>query len=149
MRDMPAFLKICARICLRYAKICRSTGSKCQPLDTTTYEGNFKAIFFLEIFAEIFLFVLLDWNLGEIFRILMLGNLIKSICCLFCMNAAEEVHRFYGSFQLRRKGGRMCLNYQFLSFWLQNPLELAAMQMWAKSNAGLSSVSSISEQCKM
>ena len=149
MRDMPAFLKICARICLRYAKICRSTGSKCQPLDMTTYEGNFFGNFLSWNICRNILVCFARLEPGEIFRILMLGNLIKSICCLFCMNATEEVHRFYGSFQLRRKGGRMCLNYQFLSFWLQNPLELAAMQMWAESNAGLSSVSSISEQCKM
>ena len=123
MRDMPAFLKICARICLRYAKICRSTGSKCQPLDMTTYEGNCLAIFFLEIFAEIFLFVLLDWNLGEIFRILMLGNLIKSICCLFCMNDAEEVHRFYGSFRPVVKAGE-CV-------WIINSFHSGFRTLWS------------------
>ena len=67
MRDMPGFSKdMRGRICLRYAKICRTPGSKCQNLDTTMYGG---IILFLEIFAQYSqsgLFVLPDRNLGEI-----------------------------------------------------------------------------------
>ena len=85
--------------------------------------GEFlKIIFFPEIFAEYSPEICLFCQIGiwGKFSILNLGNLIKSICCLFCMNDAEEVDRFYGSFRALVKAGE-CV-------WIINSFHPAAAE---------------------
>ena len=144
MRDMPlnrmcwcvicrAFLKICARICLRYAKICRTPGSKCQSLDMTTYKlGNFWKLFsFLKYLRnmyspEICLFCqigiwgeILDFKVGQ----------FNQVDLLFVLHEWRwRGRQILWLIPATRKGGRMCLNYQFLSSGCsRNPFELEAL----------------------
>ena len=59
----------------------------------------------------------------HLINVINLGNLIESICCLFCMNDAEEVHRFYGSFRPVVKAGE-CV-------WIINSFHSGFRTLWS------------------